>query len=109
MQRSLRTPWNILYASYDPERVFSHLLIEHANLFEILRQDADRGVYSFPYSYKPANVSRHMSRMRTSTQTTSFVGRSNNVLVVEIKGEEDRDKNRSCSKNSVMANVILPR
>jgi len=95
----LKTPWNILYASYDPERVFSHLLIEHANLFESFVKMPDRGVYSFPYSYKPANVARtHVKNENFNPDYFIRLADSNNVLVVEIKGEEDRDKNRSAAK-----------
>ena len=95
----LKTPWNVLYASYEPERFFSRLLIEHADLFDSFVKMPDRGVYSFPYSYKPANAARtHVKNENFNPDYFIRLRDSNNVLVVEIKGEEDRDKNRSTAK-----------
>lgn len=95
----LKTPWNIHYASYEPERVFSRWLIEHADLFESFVKMPDRGVYSFPYSYKPASTARtHVKNENFNPDFFILLRDSHNVLVVEIKGEEDRDKNRSAAK-----------
>jgi type III restriction enzyme len=95
----LKTPWNIHYASYEPERVFSRWLIEHADLFDSFVKMPDRGVYSFPYSYKPANAARtHLNNENFNPDFFIRLRDSYNVLVVEIKGEEDRDKNRSAAK-----------
>ena len=95
----LKTPWNLHYASYDPERLFSQLLIEHADLFDTFVKMPDRGFYSFPYSYKPAHAAR--THVRNENFNPDFFLRlqaSHDILVVEIKGEEDRDKNRSIAK-----------
>jgi type III restriction enzyme len=96
---ALKTPWNILYASYEPERVFTRWLIEHADLFDSFVKMPDRGLYSFPYSYKPAGGARtHVRHDNFNPDFFIRLAGSHNVLVVEIKGEEDRDKNRSAAK-----------
>lgn len=95
----LKTPWNIHYASYEPERLFSRWLIEHAGLFESFVKMPDRGVYFFPYSYKPANAARtHVKNENFNPDFFIRLRDSHDILVVEIKGEEDRDKNRSAAK-----------
>jgi type III restriction enzyme len=95
----LKTPWNLNYASYDPERRFSHLLIQGADLFESFVRMPDRGLYSFPYSYKPEYAAR--THVRNENFNPDFFLRlkgSHDILVVEIKGEEDRDRNRTAAK-----------
>ncbi|MFC1948865.1 hypothetical protein ACFLW0_01655 [Chloroflexota bacterium] len=95
----LKTPWNILYASYDPERVFSRLLIEHSDLFDSFVKMPDRGFYHFPYSYKPVNVARtHVKNENFNPDFFIRLRDSQKVLVVEIKGEEDRDTNQNKAK-----------
>lgn len=41
-----KTPWNLNYANYDPERLFSRLLIESAELLESFVRMPDRGSHS---------------------------------------------------------------
>ncbi len=95
----LKTPCNILYASYEPERKFCRWLIEHPSLFASFVKIPDRGFYSFPYSYKPANAARtHVKNENFNPDFFIRLKASHDVLVVEIKGEEDRDKNRSAAK-----------
>ena len=53
-----KSPWNIHYVSYEPERKFSELLFENSNLFEAFVKMPNTGCYAFPYSYKPANVAK---------------------------------------------------
>lgn len=96
---ALKTPWNILYASYEPERVFVRWLIQHADLFDSFVKMPDRGLYSFPYSYKPAGAARtHVRHDNFNPDFFIRLAGSHNILVVEIKGEEDRDRNRSAAK-----------
>ncbi len=95
----LKTPLNILYASYGPERKFCRWLIEHPDMFESYVKIPDRGFYSFPYSYKPANAARtHVKNENFNPDFFIRLRASKDVLVVEIKGEEDRDKNRNAAK-----------
>lgn len=95
----LKTPWNILYASYDPERVFSRLLIEHSDLFDSFVKMPDKGFYYFPYSYKPMNAARtHVKNENFNPDFFIRLRDSQKVLVVEIKGEEDRDTNQNKAK-----------
>jgi type III restriction enzyme len=59
----------------------------------------DRSFYSFPYSFKPAKAAR--THVKNENFNPDFVIRlrgTKDILVVEIKGEEDRDKNRSAAK-----------
>ena len=96
---ALRTPWNILYASYEPERIFARWLIQHADLFDSFVKMPDRGLYSFPYSYKPAGGARtHVRHDNFNPDFFIRLANSHDILVVEIKGEEDRDRNRSAAK-----------
>lgn len=44
-----KTPWNIHYASYEPERRFSDLLFEHANYLAAFVKMPNVGGYAFPY------------------------------------------------------------
>ncbi|MGO8837938.1 MAG: DEAD/DEAH box helicase [Limisphaerales bacterium] len=41
-----KTPWNVHYASYEPERQFSDLLFQHANLFDSFVKMPNQGGYS---------------------------------------------------------------
>ena len=94
----LKTPWNLLYASYEPERKFSWLLIEHADLFASFVRMPDRGFYSFPYSYKPAHAARtHVKNDNFNPDFFLRLKDSHDVLVVEIKMEGD-DSNRNRAK-----------
>ena len=54
--RAFKTPWNVHYASHEPERQFSDLLFANADLFDAFVKMPDRGGYAFPYSYKPAQA-----------------------------------------------------
>jgi hypothetical protein len=59
----------------------------------------DRGLYSFPYSYKPAGGARtHVRHDNFNPDFFIRLANSHDILVVEIKGEEDRDRNRSAAK-----------
>jgi type III restriction enzyme len=95
----LKTPWNIHYASYEPERQFSKWLIHYSELFDSFVRMPDRGFYSFPYSYKPSKAARtHVKNENFNPDFFIRLRDSNNVLIIEIKGEEDRDPNRSAAK-----------
>ena len=63
---SFKTPWNIHYASHEPERQFSKLLFANAELFDGFAKMPNQGAYSFPYSYKPAKTARTHTANETS-------------------------------------------
>ena len=45
-----KTPWNVHYASHEPERKFSDLIFQNADLFDAFVKMPNQGGYSFPYS-----------------------------------------------------------
>ena len=55
---SSRLPWNVHYVSHEPERKFSDLLFENADLFDAFVKMPNMGGYAFPYSYKPAKAAK---------------------------------------------------
>lgn len=94
----LKTPWNLHYASHEPERKFSWLLMEHADLFASFVRMPDHGFYSFPYSYKPSHAARtHVKNEHFNPDFFLRLKDSHDVLVVEIKEEGD-DSNRNRAK-----------
>ncbi len=56
-----KSPWNVHYASYEPERKFSDRLFANGDLFDSFVKMPNTGGYAFPYSYKPAMPSRPWS------------------------------------------------
>jgi type III restriction enzyme len=96
--QAFKTPWNIHYASHEPERQFSKLLFINAELFDAFVKMPDRGGYAFPYSYKPAvKAKTHTANEHFNPDYFIRVRGSNNILVVEIKAEGD-DSNRNRAK-----------
>jgi type III restriction enzyme len=96
---NLKTPCNILYASYKPEGRFSLWLIEHSDLFQSFVKMPDKGFYSFPYSFKPALSARtHVKNENFNPDYFVRLRDSHDILVIEIKGDEDRDSGRSAAK-----------
>jgi len=95
----LKTPWNVLYTRYKPEHDFVALLIEHAALFTSFVKMPDKGFYAFPYSYKPANTAK--THVRNENFNPDFFMRldsSNDILVVEIKHDDDTDNKQNMAK-----------
>jgi len=48
-----KTPLNLFYVSFEPERKFTRSLFNNIDLFESVIKSPDKGFYWFPYSYKP--------------------------------------------------------
>jgi type III restriction enzyme len=95
----LKSPWNLLYASHDPERLFLQLLIEHSDLFAAFVKIPDKGTYSFPYSYKSSHVAKtHVTNENFNPDYFLRLKDLAIILVVEIKSDEDRDRNRNAAK-----------
>lgn len=96
--RQFKTPWNLHYSSHEPERNFSRLLFEYAELFEAFVKMPDRGGYAFPYSYKPAKAARtHVSNENFHPDYFIRLLAAHEILVVEVKAEGD-DSNRNRAK-----------
>ncbi len=93
-----RLPWNVHYASYEPERQFSNLLFENASLFDAFVKMPNTGGYSFPYSFKPAKAAKtHVANENFNPDFFIKVAAKHQILVVEIKAEGD-DSNRNRAK-----------
>lgn len=96
--RCFKTPWNIHYASHEPERQFSQLLFANSELFDAFAKMPNQGGYSFPYSYKPAKVAKtHTANENFNPDLFLCVRGTHDILVVEVKSEGD-DSNRNRAK-----------
>lgn len=97
-QDAFKLPWNVHYASHDPERRFSDLLFENDALFDAIVKMPDTGGYSFPYSYKPARAAKtHVSNENFNPDFFLNIAGTNDILVVEVKSDGD-DSNRNRAK-----------
>lgn len=95
---SFKTPWNVHYASHEPERQFSQLLFANAELFDTFAKMPNQGGYSFPYSYKPAKSAKtHTANENFNPDLFLRVRGTHDILVVEVKAEGD-DSNRNRAK-----------
>jgi hypothetical protein len=85
-----KSPWNIHYASHEPERKFSDLLFENSDLFDAFGKMSNTGCYTFPYSYKPANAAKtHVANENFNPDFFIKLKAEHGILVVEIKAEGD--------------------
>ncbi len=93
-----KIPWNVLYASHEPERRFVSLLFSNASLFDSFVKMPNTGLYSFPYSYKPAKAAiTHVANENFNPDFFIKLSDRHDILVVEIKAEGD-DSNRNRAK-----------
>ena len=92
-----KLPWNVHYVTHEPERKFSDLLFENADLFDAFAKMPNMGGYAFPYSYKPAKAAKtHVANENFNPDFFIKVAGAHNILVVEIKAEgDDSNKNRA--------------
>ena len=93
-----KLPWNVHYVSHEPERMFSALLFENADLFDAFVKMPNTGGYTFPYSYKPAKAARtHVANENFNPDFFIKLSAGHDILVVEVKAEGD-DSNRNRAK-----------
>lgn len=93
-----KSPWNVHYASHEPERKFSDLLFASADLFDAFVKMPNTGGYAFPYSYKPAKAAKtHVANEHFNPDFFLKVRAANDILVVEVKDDRD-DSNRNRAK-----------
>lgn len=84
------SPYNIIYASFNPEYNFTQLLFENSDIFDSFIKSSDKGLYSFPYSYKPTEKgSTHVKRENFNPDYFLKLKNKNEVMVVEIKSDGD--------------------
>lgn len=93
-----KSPWNVHYASHEPERKFSDLLFANADLFDAFVKMPNTGGYAFPYSYKPAKAAKtHVANEHFNPDFFLKVRGQTDILVVEVKDDRD-DSNRNRAK-----------
>ena len=93
-----KSPWNVHYASHDPERDFSGLLFGNTAMFDSIVKMPNTGGYAFPYSYKPAKAGRtHTANEQFNPDFFLKMTGAHDILVVEIKDDKD-DSNRNKAK-----------
>jgi type III restriction enzyme len=92
-----KLPWNVHYVTHEPERRFSDLLFENADLFGSFVKMPNTGAYAFPYSYKPAQAAKtHVANENCNPDFFIKLNAGHDILVVEIKSEgDDSDRNRA--------------
>ncbi|MEI8121049.1 MAG: hypothetical protein WCI20_03285 [bacterium] len=96
--QAFKSPWNVLYASHEPERLFTELLLANADYFDSFVRMPDRDAYCFPYSYKPSKAGRtHTANEKFNPDYFIKVRSAQDILVVEIKADGD-DSNRNRAK-----------
>jgi len=92
-----KTPLNLFYVSYEPERKFTRSLFNNIDLFDSVIKSPDKGFYWFPYSYKPdEKAMTHVKRENFNPDFFLKMQFKKEVLVVEIKADGDTNqKNRA--------------
>jgi type III restriction enzyme len=95
---AFKFPWNVHYASHEPERGFSDLVFANPSLFDACVKMPDTGGYAFPYSYKPAKAAKtHVANENFNPDFFLKVAGGHDILVIEVKAEGD-DSNRNRAK-----------
>jgi len=92
-----KTPLNLFYVSFEPERKFTRSLFNNIDLFESVIKSPDKGFYWFSYSYKPdEKAMTHVKRENFNPDFFLKMQFKKEVLVVEMKADGDTNqKNRA--------------
>lgn len=92
-----KTPLNLLYVSFEPERKFAKSLFNNIDLFDSVIKSPDKGFYWFPYSYKPdEKAMTHVKRENFNPDFFLKIQSKQEILVVEMKADGDTNqKNRA--------------
>ena len=100
---AFKFPWNVHYASHEPERGFSDLLFANGSLFGAFVKIPNTGGYAFPYSYKPAKAAKtHVVNENFDPDFFLKVAGAHDILVVEVKAEgDDSNSNRAKSRDGL--------
>lgn len=93
-----KTALNAVYVSYTPEIEFVKSLFLSIDLVDAFLKSADKGFYSFPYSYKPETKAKtHVKNENFNPDFFLKVKGTNDILVVETKKKDD-DSNKNKAK-----------
>jgi type III restriction enzyme len=92
-----KTPLNLFYVSFEPERKFTRSLFNNIDLFESVLKSPDKGFYWFPYSYKPdEKAMTHVKRENFNPDFFLKMQSEKEIFVVEMKADGDTNqKNRA--------------
>ncbi len=92
-----KTPLNLFYVSFKPERKFTRSLFNNIDLFESVLKSPDKGFYWFPYSYKPdEKAMTHVKRENFNPDFFLKMQSEKEIIVVEMKADGDTNqKNRA--------------
>lgn len=97
----LKCPLNLVILSYGNEKEFAKYLIdkEYANYIDAWIKSVDKGFYSIPYTYRKGTHTKE-----ASFNPDFFIKIGKDILVTEIKGDEDinemnRGKLRSAERH----------
>lgn len=98
------SPLNAIYVSYTPEIEFTKALFLHTGSFKCFIKSADKGFYSFPYSYKPSRKGKtHPRQENFNPDFFLWVKKTHDILVVEIKKEkDDQQKNKAKLRDGII-------
>lgn len=86
-----KTPLNIVYVSYEPEREFMKSFFNNIDLFDSFIKNPSKSFYSFPYSYKPETEAKTHVR-QDNFNPDFFLKKGDDAIVVEIKKDDDDSK-----------------
>jgi len=102
--KNLKTVQYIVYVSFEPEQLFLKALQVNIDLIDSFLKSPDKGFYSFPYSYKPAESgSSHVKRDNFNPDFFLKLSGKNTILVVEIKSDGDsHPKNRAKYRDALV-------
>jgi type III restriction enzyme len=88
-----KTPLNLFYVSFEPERRFTRSLFNNIDLFDSIFKSPDKGFYWFPYSYKPdERAMTHVKRENFNPDFLLKLKSKSEILVVEMKGDGDTNQ-----------------
>jgi type III restriction enzyme len=96
-EAKFKTYVNSMYVSYAPEIEFAKSLFLNIDLVDSFIKSADKGFYSFPYSYKPETKAK--THVKNETFNPDFflkIKGTEDILVIETKKkDDDSNKNRA--------------
>jgi type III restriction enzyme len=90
----MKTPMLAVVSNHSPEKKFLNLLLKSAyeSCYDTFIKSTDRGFYSVPYSFKRGTHMKYLS-----FNPDFFIKKSEQILVVEIKGDQE-DANETRAK-----------
>ena len=96
-KNKFKTPLNLFYVSFEPERRFAKSIFNNIELFDSIFKSPDKGFYWFPYSYKPdEKAMTHVKRENFNPDFFLKLKAEKEILVVEMKADGDTNqKNRA--------------